>query len=361
MRNSSFTDFSKSFPDSHGRRRKSYAERQKQRKTLLISLAVCGVLLLFLACFFVTNMLLELSEAPPTDSAANPSTAAPPLGTSAAPPTQTTAPPAASSGFRAGYAGPSVLGGGQPLTRFLNQAKEKGWNAVLIDFKDRSGTINYPSALPVAEKTGSAAKAYPASADSVRALQEKGLLVIARIYCFQDPPAAREMRAAAVQYRQEGKLWLDQAAEQGGQPWLNPYAADAVKYLCGVVTEVSALGADYILLEAVQFARGSLTSAYFTGEKAPGALSRNAVLGDFVSQAKQAAGPVPVLCSMAAGAAFGTPSLQYDGDLWNCGADGFVIPMELSQLPQLGNIPAGKHAIPLLPQAPKSGEYMLSK
>lgn len=46
----------------------------------------------------------------------------------------------------------------------------------------------------------------------------------------------------AIHYRdaenpQSDYLWLDAAANAGGKPWLNPYAASAVDYISGLIEE----------------------------------------------------------------------------------------------------------------------------
>ena len=91
----------------------------------------------------------------------------------------------------------------------------------------------------------------------VSALKDAGLTPVAAICAFQDPIAARADRTMAIHYRdaenpQSDYLWLDAAANAGGKPWLNPYAASAVDYISGLIEEARSLGFEQVLLSGLQ-------------------------------------------------------------------------------------------------------------
>ena len=91
----------------------------------------------------------------------------------------------------------------------------------------------------------------------VSALKNAGLTPVAAICAFQDPIAARADRTMAIHYRdaenpQSDYLWLDAAANAGGKPWLNPYAASAVDYISGLIEEARRLGFEQVVLSGLQ-------------------------------------------------------------------------------------------------------------
>ena len=57
----------------------------------------------------------------------------------------------------------------------------------------------------------------------------------------------------AIRYKNQEYLWLDNKASAGGNPWLNPYAAEAVQYIGDLIDELHTAGFDQIVLENVQF------------------------------------------------------------------------------------------------------------
>ena len=57
----------------------------------------------------------------------------------------------------------------------------------------------------------------------------------------------------AIRYKGQEYLWLDNKASAGGNPWLNPYAAEAVQYIGDLIEEVHGMGFDQVLLKNVQF------------------------------------------------------------------------------------------------------------
>lgn len=57
----------------------------------------------------------------------------------------------------------------------------------------------------------------------------------------------------AIGYTGQAYLWLDNKASAGGNPWLNPYSDEAVRFIGDLIGEVQSMGFDHVLLENVQF------------------------------------------------------------------------------------------------------------
>ena len=83
--------------------------------------------------------------------------------------------------------------------------------------------------------------------------KEEGLVPLAALTAFRDPAGARADHALAIRYQGQEYLWLDNKASAGGNPWLNPYAAETVQYIGDLIAEVHAAGFDQVLLENVRF------------------------------------------------------------------------------------------------------------
>ena len=131
------------------------------------------------------------------------------------------------------------------------QLKAQGMTYAILTLKDTAGQVYYASQTAVG-----AANAAPTQVDlmSVTSIfKEEGLVPVAALNAFRDPAGARADRALAIRYQGQEYLWLDNKASAGGNPWLNPYAAETVQYIGDLIAEVHAAGFDQVLLENVQF------------------------------------------------------------------------------------------------------------
>ena len=165
-----------------------------------------------------------------------------------------TAVPAAASGKWA-FASLSSLTSAEQAAATAQSLAAQGVQYVAVTLKDSQGYVYYNSALPAAAQS-LAANTVDASA-VVSALKDAGLTPVAAICAFQDPIAARADRTMAIHYRdaenpQSDYLWLDAAANAGGKPWLNPYAASAVDYISGLIEEARSLGFEQVVLSGLQ-------------------------------------------------------------------------------------------------------------
>lgn len=81
-------------------------------------------------------------------------------------------------------------------------------------------------------------------------------------------------------------LWLDNAADQGGMPWLNPYSDLARAYIIDIATESVSLGVGRILLDNVSFPTGYGQEYASYGPTAEG-VTRSDALSVFLDQIDQ--------------------------------------------------------------------------
>ena len=143
------------------------------------------------------------------------------------------------------------------ITAAAQQLAAQGAVYAVVPLKDTAGSLYYASQVPAA--AGSVA-ANPVDAAAIaRVFKANGITPVAQLAAFRDPAGARADHAMAIRYKGQEYLWLDNKASAGGNPWLNPYAAETVQYIGDLIAEVHAAGFDQVLLENVQFP--STTSA----------------------------------------------------------------------------------------------------
>ncbi len=352
----SYMGFSKKYASSTSQNLQ-FTRRKNRQSILELVILALAVLVMLAVGFFVTDVLLKLSEKPPE---AETTVQGETNGTSATEVPTTTAPPRdAKLGNIAGlYCSPASFRSDSALNSLAAKAKRENRSTVLLELKDREGRLAFPSGNETAQVIGAAANALVDCKERVAQLKQQGLQVFGRIYCFQDPLAAGARRDMAVHYGTGDSLWLDNKSSAGGKPWLNPFSEAAQEYLLDLVRECAALGVDALVLDALQFGQGGLSKAGFPGEDTA-ERSRNAALNTFVEKVKQAAGGVPVICYMESAAARGQVSEQYDGDLWSCKADAFLVPLKPAEFAGIAQFPKGKKAIVFSTQQPGSGDYIL--
>ena len=142
--------------------------------------------------------------------------------------------------------------GGRPeIVRAARQLAQQGAAYAVVTLKDSAGNILYPSQVAAAAGSIEGASLDPALIASV--LKENGLVPVAKLAAFRDPIAARTDRNMAIGYTGQAYLWLDNKASAGGNPWLNPYSDEAVRFIGDLIGEVQSMGFDHVLLENVQF------------------------------------------------------------------------------------------------------------
>lgn len=137
------------------------------------------------------------------------------------------------------------------ITAAAQQLAAQGTAYAVIPLKDTAGTLAYAS--QVAAAAGSVTENPVDAAAIARIFKANGITPVAQLAAFRDPAGARADHAMAIRYKGQEYLWLDNKASAGGNPWLNPYAAEAVQYIGDLIAEVHGMGFDQVLLENVQF------------------------------------------------------------------------------------------------------------
>lgn len=221
--------------------------------------------------------------------------------------------PAASAALRAVYIPQqTLLEGG--AAEFVGSTGLADINAVVIDLKDETGRILYQTSVQLAAEAAAQHENAIGLAQTVQDLTQAGYTVIGRLCAFQDPVVPYAHKMAAVKYMNSDWIWLDNAEEDGGKAWLNPYSPVAQSYIIDLAAEAAAAGVKTLLVDAVQFPQGQGLDLATYGEWS-GGKGRDAVLSEFSQTLRQEAAQrgAAVIYSISAPAALGADVEKYGG------------------------------------------------
>ncbi|HSR16080.1 MAG TPA: putative glycoside hydrolase [Gemmatimonadales bacterium] len=157
-------------------------------------------------------------------------------------------------------------------------------NALVIDVKDDTGYLTYPSKVATAIAIG--ANGEPRARDvsaRLRLLAERGIHPIARIVVAKDPLLARGKPGWAIQ-SSEGGLWVDRQ----GRPWVDAFNDSVWTYAAELAAEAVRLGFAEVQYDYVRFpdeSRARMATAVYParreGESQREGVRRNlAVVGE---------------------------------------------------------------------------------
>lgn len=170
---------------------------------------------------------------------------------------------------RSVYLAHSVLTDQVKLDEFLEAAKKGGASAVVVDIKNENGSVMHLSQVKTATDALAVSDFAVDMSDIAKAISERGLRPIARVYAFEDHVSSYSLRRMACGYLNETMLWYDNEPLNGGKPWLNPYAQEAQNYVLQLAVESGEIGFDEVILAGFQFPWGyQLENVYFGAEAA---------------------------------------------------------------------------------------------
>lgn len=224
-------------------------------------------LFLFISGLFTFLIASSWVEEPPNTAAAekhfSPSQPFDVLPTSSTPETheseqaftENTAIPVAHRGV---YLTANVAGIDARLDDTIDRSLQFGFNAIVIDVKDNSGTVAYASEVGLAKQIGAVVPRFSLR-ELVERVRSKGLYFIARLVVFSDPKLAKHL----------GKK----------DEWVLPSNGEAVAYNLAIAEEVAASGVDEIQFDYIRFPDdGKIGNAY---------PKRTAAIVNFLQQAQR--------------------------------------------------------------------------
>ena len=166
--------------------------------------------------------------------------------------------------------------GSPKLWQLVRLADETEINAFVIDVKDDTGCLLYPSAVPTAEQIGAnkcvRTKDVKPRLDTLAA---HGIYPIARIVVAKDPLLAERKAAWSVKDRNTGGLWRDRI----NIAWVDAYNDSVWIYSAQLAQEAARLGFQEVQFDYVRFPdepRERMAAAIFPAHRA-GQTQREAV------------------------------------------------------------------------------------
>ncbi|HYU37245.1 MAG TPA: putative glycoside hydrolase [Gemmatimonadales bacterium] len=166
--------------------------------------------------------------------------------------------------------------GSQKLWQLVRLADETEINAFVVDVKDDTGCLLYPSTVPTAELIGAnrcvRAKDARARLDTLAAHH---IYAIARIVVAKDPLLAERKAAWSVKDRVTGVLWRDRI----NSAWVDAYNDSVWIYSGQLAQEAARMGFQEVQFDYVRFPdepRERMATAIFPAHR-PGQTQREAV------------------------------------------------------------------------------------
>lgn len=172
------------------------------------------------------------------------------------------------------------------LNQYLSQAKSDGYNAVMITMKAEGGKIYYKTSSEFAATDESAVLGMMPVQQIISLIKASDLKAIASINLLEDNNRYGENRDGSY-HNADGTTWLDNAASNGGKPWLSPFDEDTKEYIRYIADEIATAGFDVIAAEGATFPNFRNSDLDYIGDEVRSETRYTALL-DVVNIAKSA-------------------------------------------------------------------------
>lgn len=134
-------------------------------------------------------------------------------------------------------------------------------NAVIIDAKDYTGTLAFPTDNPKLKGIHGTGCVAPDMKEFIGLLHEKGIYVIARITVFQDPAYTKAYPELAVKRLSDGGVWKDRK----GLSFIDVGARPFWEYIVALGEESYAIGFDELNFDYIRFpSDGNMKDIYYS-------------------------------------------------------------------------------------------------
>ena len=165
--------------------------------------------------------------------------------------------------------------GGSRFRELIRLADESEVNALVIDVKDDTGFLTYPSKVPTAIAIGATKELRARDAEArVREMLAHGIYPIARIVVAKDPLLAERKPEWAIQ-SSAGGLWRDRR----GTAWVDAFNDSVWVYAAQLAAEAIEMGFAEVQFDYVRFPdepRARMATAVFPARR-PGETTRQGV------------------------------------------------------------------------------------
>jgi hypothetical protein len=180
------------------------------------------------------------------------------------------------------------------MKRLVDDLVAAGGNTVILDGKDMSGNLSYPSRVRLAEEVGSNAR--PVTRDlakMIHYLHEGGIHVGVRLVLFYDQLLAEKKPSLALRDGVTGDILL----ENGIPAWVDPSNLVVQDYNLAIAKELAEMGVDEIQFDYIRFPTQENVQY---GEVGPSeeTVPRYKIISDFLARARRELATHQVLLSI---------------------------------------------------------------
>ncbi|UCG21444.1 MAG: LysM peptidoglycan-binding domain-containing protein [Deltaproteobacteria bacterium] len=182
----------------------------------------------------------------------------------------------------------------QRMKRLIAELAEVGGNTVILDGKDMSGKLSYPSRVNLAKEIGADAK--PVTRDLAKLinyLHEREIHVGVRLVLFYDQLLAEQRPELALKDGFTG----DPLMENGIRAWVDPSHPVVQEYNLGIARELAAMGVDEIQFDYIRFPTKENVE-YGESGLYEQTVPRHKVITDFLARARRELAKHQVLLSI---------------------------------------------------------------
>lgn len=140
----------------------------------------------------------------------------------------------------------------EALTQALQDAKNAGYNAVVMPMKQYGGQLYYASKIEGTDICKAVQSALTAE-ELVAMAENAGLVPMAEIVTVADYTYPLYSFASGYFFANGTDRWLDDKESEGGKPWLSPFAQESRDYLCAVAEELYQAGFARVLCADTEY------------------------------------------------------------------------------------------------------------
>jgi hypothetical protein len=182
----------------------------------------------------------------------------------------------------------------QKIQRLVEKLIAAGGNTVILDGKDMSGMLSYPSKVSLASEIG--ANGSPVTRDLAKLihyLHERNIHVGMRLVLFYDQLLATERPEFALR----DSISAEPLLENGKVAWVDPSHPTVQEYNLAIARELAEMGVDEIQFDYIRFpTKKNIEYAEFGPDEQ--STPRDEVITGFLAQAQNELTPYKVLLSI---------------------------------------------------------------
>ena len=182
----------------------------------------------------------------------------------------------------------------QKLMSLADAVVESGGNTVILDGKDMTGKLSYPSKSVMATELG--ANDSPTIGDPAKLihyLHKRGLHVGVRLVLFYDPLFAEKRPEFVLRSATTGEPWM----ENGKVAWVDPSQPTVQAYNLAIARELAQMGVDEIQFDYIRFPTAEDIQDVRLGRDGE-RIQRHQIITEFLAKARRELAAYKVLLSI---------------------------------------------------------------